>query len=141
MKKQDRAKFDLKYGYIRSFAIVQMAIFDVCVTNAKVYYRLLVIVMKDRIYFDDISLVFYPNELNFFSKYSPFKALQNVLFLFSKIISIISRYVIQSISPRRTTFKENLLTNLSNRSFHLDDESIFRCDSIPINSMSKFIPD
>ena len=77
----------------------------------------------------------------FFSKYSPLKAVQNALFLLSKIISIILRYVIQSISPRRTTFKDNLLTNLSNRSFHLDDESIFRRDLIPINSMSKFIPD
>ena len=79
--------------------------------------------------------------LIFFSKYSQLKALQNTLFLLSKIISIILRYVIQSIRPRRTTFKDNLLTNLSNRSFHLDDESFFRRDLIPINSMSKFIPD
>ena len=68
------------------------------------------------LYFGDSSFVFHPNELNLFSKYSPFEALQSILFLLSKIISITLRYVIESINLRCTTFKDNLLTNPSNHS-------------------------
>ena len=84
--------------------------------------------MSTFVFWRYISFVFYPNELNFFSKHSPLKALQNT-------VENNLHHVIQSISPRRTTFEDNLLTNLSNRSFHLDDESIFRRGLIPINSI------
>ena len=66
------------------------------------------------LYFDDIAFVFHPDELILFSKYAGFESLQNTTFLLSKIIFIILKYVIQLISLKCTTFKDNLLTNLSN---------------------------
>ena len=89
------------------------------------------------LYFDDISFVFHRNELNFLSNYSLFEALQNTLFLLSKIISIILRCALQSISLRL-----NFQRQLVDESLQVfDDQSIFRRDFIPIKSMSKFIPD